>query len=492
MKLKPVRSRKYCLNLLFAGNKFSQYGFKKNALRCFLITNSYYSTTKWHILNEYSYLQLARFFFDVKNYYKSVVYQKYALNEAKSLDSIDKHNNIVNEFARILKTIDLEKKNNLITEDFYQKIFEDSENIYLPKLFLDKVDIFLDNDNCFRINSIEDKTMTSYADFYNSNSLDLDGNDSNNTKWSDLLEKINIKNKDHHYQMNMLSSIREKNNFRLYDCRFLERKNQLFNKKERFCFVGDVIFIVLEFENPLKILLDIKNIKPLYEFEPLSGNPEKNISMKKEESSEYLDIFMEKIEIPQLTQGKKCLLKIIPKIPGKLKVIGVQWNLFKMKTQIFFDFKGKKMKDGIKYDKNLKNIFEIFPNSSNLKINVDNFEENIYFGEIKKLNLTMKNDGAQKIKKLFLATSHPNFFGFSCKKFEDFEFNPGEVKVLTMMIRGSNLQKSEIKLLFKYILEENVHKTIRIILPLKVIFCLPIYNKKRFSLPSISQHMVIN
>lgn len=412
-------------------------------------------------------MQLARFFFDIKDYFQSVVYQKLALNEAKSLDSVDKHNNIVNEFARILKTIDTEKKSNLISEELYRKIFNDSQTIFLPKLVISKIDIFLESDQSSLINSLENYNLFVYADLYKSNTSEINLNDQN-TKWVDLLEKINSKNKSPNFQLNMISSIREKNNFKLYDCRFLEEKNQLFNKKERFCYVGDIICIILEFENPLKILLDIKNIKPLYEFEPLSGIAERNISEEKHQKSEYLEFTLEKIQIAQLSQSNKCFLKIVPKIPGKLKFIGVQWTLFKMKTQIFFDFKGKKLKDGKNYDKNLKNIFEIFPKSSNLKINIENFEDTIYFGEIRQLHLSMLNDGANKIKKLILATSHPNFFGFSCKKFEDLELDPGETKHLNLFLRGSYLQKSEIKLLFKYILEENIHKTIRIILPLKV------------------------
>lgn len=435
---------------------------KKNALRCFLITNTYYSSAKWHILNEYSYLQLARFFFDIKDFFQSVIFQKLALNEAKSIDSVDKHNNIVNEFARILKTIDNERKNKGISEEYYIKIFSESENINLPRVPTKKIDIFLESDNLFRVNIQENHLMKSFSD-------ELSFNMEDNVKWIELLEKINSKNKNPEFQMNILSSIREKSNFRLFDSRYIEEKNKLFNKKERFCYVGDTIFIVFEFENPLKIQLEVKNILPLYEFEPISGNLERNSNFFNEKASEYFDISIEKMMITPLSLGNQCFLKIVPKIPGKLKILGIQWTLFKMSSRYLFDFKGKKLKDGVSYDKNLKNVFEIFPRTSNLLISIEDFEETIYFGEIKTLNFRIKNSGAQKIKKLFLSTSHPHFFGFSCKKLEDCELDGGESKTLSLFIRGSFLQKTEIRLLFKYILEENFHKNLRIVLPIKVI-----------------------
>jgi len=389
-----------------------------------------------------------------------------ALNEARSLDSVDKHNNIVNEFARILKAIDIDRKNNSLSEDIYIKIFTETDNINLPRIVTQKIDIFLDTDNLFRVNAPENHLLKPFLDEYKANVVES-GDDG--VKWLELLEKVNSKNKDHSFQLNMTNSVREKNNFKLFDCKFLEEKNQLFNKKERFCYVGDTIYLVVEFENPLKILLDLKHIKALYEFEPLSGIPEKSMNMSSEKQSEYLELSMEKMQIQQLSNRNICFLKLVPKIPGKLKIMGLQWHLMKMNSRFIFDFKGKKLKDGLNYDKNLKNVFEILPKTSHLEVFVENFEETIYFGEIKTLQFRLKNSGAQKTKKLMLSTSHPHFFGFSCKKIEELELDSGETKILSLFIRGSFLQKTEIKMLFKYVLEENVHKTVRIILPIRVL-----------------------
>ena len=482
-----MRPRKYCLNLLFSGNKFSQFQLKRNALRCFLITNNFYSTSKWHVLNEYSYLQLARFFFDIKDFFQSVNYQKLALNEAKSIDSVDKHNNTVNEFARILKAIDIERKNNLIPDEIYQKIFTESFNINLPKISTQKIDIYLESDNFFRINSPETQIFRPFLEeFRSSNNLESSSSEEG-TKWLDLLEKVNSKNKDHSFQLTMTNSIREKNNFKLFDCRVLEEKNQLFNKKERFSYVGEPILIFVEFDNPLKIVLDLKYIKVLYEFETLSGVCEKNINFYHDKQSEYLDVPMEKMQIAQLSTGNVCILKIVPKISGKLKIIGVQWHLMKMNSRFIFDFRGKKMKDGVNYEKNLKNVFDILPKSSDLNIFLENFEDTIYFGEIKTLQIKLKNSGPQQIKKVLLSTSHPHFFGFSCKKIEDFELDSGESKGLSLFLRGSFLQKTEIKLLFKYVLEDNVHKSVRIILPIRV---LPSFNFTAYGYQLANEYLV--
>ena len=92
-------------------------------------------------------------------------------------------------------------------------------------------------------------------------------------------------------------------------------------------------------------------------------------------------------------------------------------------------------------------------------INIENFEENIYFGEIKNLRLLIKNTGSHLIKRMFIATSHPHYFGFSCKRIEDGEIEAGVNKMISLAVRGSFLQKTEIKVPFKYVLEENIHKT---------------------------------
>ena len=288
-----------------------------------------------------------------------------ALNEARSLDSVDKHNNIVNEFARILKAIDIDRKNNSLSEDIYIKIFTETDNINLPRIVTQKIDIFLDTDNLFRVNAPENHLLKPFLDEYKANVVES-GDDG--VKWLELLEKVNSKNKDHSFQLNMTNSVREKNNFKLFDCKFLEEKNQLFNKKERFCYVGDTIYLVVEFENPLKILLDLKHIKALYEFEPLSGIPEKSMNMSSEKQSEYLELSMEKMQIQHLSNRNICFLKLVPKIPGKLKIMGLQWHLMKMNSRFIFDFKGKKLKDGLNYDKNLKNVFEILTKTSHLEV----------------------------------------------------------------------------------------------------------------------------
>ena len=417
-----------------------------------------------------------------------------ALNEAKSGDSVDKHNNVVNEFARILKAIEIERKNAGISKENYERIYKENEVfIKLPRINAKKIDIFEENDKVFIGNLTENPVFKLFCE---ENAKENEENCEENVKWSDLLEKINGKNKEKGFLMNLTQNIKEKANFRLFDCKTLEEKNQIYNRKDRFSYVGETIYIGIEFENPLKIGLDLKNIEVLYEFEPISGNIEKNsekneeINDKNEEIyekneknneiigkntnfpdkiSDFVEISSENLQISPLSSQNECFLQIKAKIPGKLKVIGLKWTIFKMTSRFLFDFKGKKLKDGLNHDKNLKNSFEILPNSSILHVFVENWLENLYFGEISQVKLTLKNAGNEKISKIFIANSHPNFLGFSCKKL-DFELKSGEIKVVSFVIRGSFVKKTEIKILIKYIVDENIHKNIRILLPIKVFF----------------------
>ena len=101
--------------------------------------------------------------------------------------------------------------------------------------------------------------------------------------------------------------------------------------------------------------------------------------------------------------------------------------------------------------------------------------------------MKLKNSGPQQIKKVLLSTSHPHFFGFSCKKIEDFELDCGESKGLSLFLRGSFHQKTEIKLLFKFILEDNVHKSVRIVLPIRV---LPSFNFTAYGYQLANEYLV--
>lgn len=327
LKLKPIQYRKYCLNLLFAGNKYNQLTFKKNALRCILITNGFYTDTKWHIINEYSYLQLARFFSDIKDYFQSLKYQKFALNEARSQDSIDKHNNIINELGKIMKNLENDKKNNIFTEETFLKILNDSGKTFLPRVNVDSIDIAVESDKYF----IKNERKLDFSELYCK--IKKKNFESDDPTWLDLSELINSRNKDAQNQLNMTNHMREKNIMRLYDSFSLEEKNQLFNRKERFCYVDEPIYVVCYFDNPLKISLELKNIRLLYEFESndIMGNV-----------SELVNVSIEKMTLNALSNQNQCILKIVPFSTGKLKLIGIEWIVFKINTQYIFNFKGKK------------------------------------------------------------------------------------------------------------------------------------------------------
>lgn len=369
-----------------------------------LLTIPFYNETKWHVINEYSLLLISKLFTDIKLYSKSLVYQKLALNEAKSQDSIEKSNNILHELSKSLKNLEIDRKNGVFSEIDYQKILNESGRIFLPRINEETVDIMLESDKYSFKNEKKTIYLQPIAKLLKSKTVNEDS-----FKWIELFESTSSKIKDPKYQLSMSNNLRDKTIMRLYDAHSLEEKNQLFNRKERYCYVEEVIYVVFTFENPLKVSLDLKNIKLIYEFD--------NDDLIRE-PTELIEYKNEKITINQQSNDIDFVLKVIPKATGKLKIIGLEWNIFTLNTQNNFSFRGRKMKDGKSHEKNLKNVFEVLPKSSNLLITLINYEEEIYFHEIKTLKIELHNSGSQIIEKIFFTISHPSFFGFAFKELD--------------------------------------------------------------------------
>lgn len=384
-----------------------------------LLTNPFYNDTKWHVINEYSLLSISRLFTDIKLYSQSLVFQKFALNEAKSLDSIEKSNNILHELSKSLKYLENDRKNGILSESDHQKILNESGRIFLPRINEETVDIILEFDKYFLKNEKKINYLKPIAKLLKSQ---IKPANEDGLKWIELFESTNSKIKDPKYQLSMSNNLRDKTIMRLYDTHSLEEKNQLFNRKERYCYVEEGIYVVFTFENPLKVSLDLKNIKLIYQFD--------NDDLIRE-PTELIEYKNEKITINQQSNDIEFSLKIIPKATGKLKIIGLEWNIFSLNTQNNFSFIGRKLKDGKSYEKNLKNIFEVLPKCSNLLITFINYEEEIYFQEIRSLNLDLQNSGSQIIEKIFLTTSHPSFFGFAFKELDCCPLEPNNLQKVT-------------------------------------------------------------
>ena len=133
-----------------------------------------------------------------------------------------------------------------------------------------------------------------------------------------------------------------------------------------------------------------------------------------EEAEQPVKLMTEDIKLNAL-KSSEVFLKIKPLKPGNLLIKGLKWEFLNLESFYHFDFKGKILKDGKTFEKNLKNQLTVLPNDTKMEINFKNYDENIMFGECKQQEISFVNKGTSKISQIIIATSHSQIFGFQTK-----------------------------------------------------------------------------
>ena len=147
---------------------------------------------------------------------------------------------------------------------------------------------------------------------------------------------------------------------------------------------------------------------------------------------ELVETETKELQISNNSKDVRCVLLIKPKVQGFLRVSGITWDLMGLPIKYFFDLKGKKNKDGQTFEDNLKNCFEIVANTTKMTYAVENYEENVYYGEIRPFYLVLKNEGIDRIDKVLISTSASHIFGFNQLNLA-INLEPGqETKVFTI------------------------------------------------------------
>ncbi len=67
-------------------------------------------------------------------------------------------------------------------------------------------------------------------------------------------------------------------------------------------------------------------------------------------------------------------------------------------------------------EKNHKNVIEVEEPSSKLEIFFEDYDPKIFFGQIKKLKIILKNVGKNTIKKILFTNSNAQLFGHALEE----------------------------------------------------------------------------
>ncbi|KAL4445503.1 hypothetical protein ABPG74_004577 [Tetrahymena malaccensis] len=443
LKQKPSRFRKYCQNLLYAGYQFGKYKFRHHALRCFLIIYQEYESSKWTWLQDFLYKQLAKYFLEISDFKKSYKFVKLMLKNVERRDSLEKHQQTITDTELFLSAF--EKTDNFPFKD------DDQSYIPLPEVSQKSLDIILSDEMLFdrsnqKLSTFQSMSMPGVLSF-----MHFSEREKSVMNWDEMGLKL-LNNSQLKDSMSRQEIERENCILKSFSALCTEDKQSSFDvrgdpkQQFRIAYIDEMIMIKFELSNPLRKNFKIEEFSLFYDFEPETGD-DATVNPPIQELKQQLEIG----ELKKLQVG----IKIIPKCKGTLTIKGFKWKVFKIPVIFQFDIKGKLQKDGITRFNNFSNRIKIFPSTGKLILRAINFENKLFFGEVKPLVLELKNEGCFPIKDIRIIFSEPYTYGKSHLNLPNLVIQPGATHVEKIFIRSSSSKECLIKFLIAYRSENN-------------------------------------
>ncbi|PSS15857.1 Trafficking protein particle complex subunit like [Actinidia chinensis var. chinensis] len=217
------------------------------------------------------------------------------------------------------------------------------------------------------------------------------------------------------------------------------------HKESNVCVAGEAVKIEIGFKNPLQIPISISGASLICEHSTRSdkieadatsltnenGNNDRfrNIASSGECSSDASSFIVSEVDI-SLGGGETLLvqLSVTPKLEGTLKIVGVRWKL-SGSVAGFYNFnsdlvKKKVAKRRSKMKQSMTDNLEFMVIKALPKVEgfIRHLPKTVYAGDLRSLDLVLKNPSAISVKNMKMKISHPRFLIIGNQEVMDREF----------------------------------------------------------------------
>ncbi|XP_057951278.1 uncharacterized protein LOC131146026 isoform X2 [Malania oleifera] len=233
---------------------------------------------------------------------------------------------------------------------------------------------------------------------------------------------------------------------------WLESQPKLISKqyeKSNVCVAGEAIRLNIEFKNPLQISISIANASLICELTAKSDEVESGVnssttellnddefrkstasrSVCRELNSETSSFILSEANL-SLAGGETIVaqLTVIPKIEGILKIVGVRWKLSGYLVG-FHDFESspvkKKLAKGRRKSKHSPRDylnFIVIKSLPKLEGTIHHLPKKVYMGDLRRLDLELRNQTEFPVKNMKMKISHPRFLSIGNQEILNMDF----------------------------------------------------------------------
>lgn len=202
--------------------------------------------------------------------------------------------------------------------------------------------------------------------------------------------------------------------------------------------INEPVQVSVKVRNPLHIVLNLKNIYLLWQFEADAGKFSNEI--KKNDGDAYVKTHLIKTAILQATATQELILAVTPVSTGILKLNGICYCLISTGTtqSELMQVKGRQ-----KFDTKSLLLTEIaikiLPPAPCLQVHFTEIQSDVLCNEIQKVTVDLRNVSTEPLQNVFFATSVPHLISaceFQLEK--DFEYTPIESAAIREKLARKN------------------------------------------------------
>ncbi|XP_014606212.1 PREDICTED: trafficking protein particle complex subunit 8 isoform X1 [Polistes canadensis] len=392
----PKMMRKYAFHAVLAGHRFSKAGQRKHSLRCYQQAYQVYRDRGWSLAEDHIHFTIGRQAASLKQVKESVKAFEKLLN-ANSKQPAPQQAAFLREF--------LHTHNLLLQEDA-------TNNQELPVLPLPLID-------SSKIKVLYGHLCESTEDSISASHVSLDDEETDDVRWSKMEEILIIEAQGTPPMIFKPSII-------LYSSisNNTVKPNAVLNEPVHFS---------IELHNPLHIPLPLSNVTLLWSFTSSdhSVTNETNV-LERSSESESVDTQVIHSIILHPVCKERIVLSLIPKQVGQVKVLGLKYNMsnpihamldapianpsISVAGKRLFEIKGPKLKNvkekpGVQiYAADYRLEMSVIKKAPYMQVYFSKLSSEMLCGEIKKVEVTLKNIGNAPLTNIYLTSVNAKLF----------------------------------------------------------------------------------
>ncbi|XP_048577205.1 trafficking protein particle complex subunit 8 isoform X2 [Nematostella vectensis] len=408
----PAMIRKYALNMILAGHRYSKSAQRKHALRCYQQALSVYNGKSWMLAEDHINFTLGRQSFNLRQLDDAQQSFRHLL-VYESQQSPQQQAAYLREFLFVFKQLMETRDKDKAKEDV------------LPNLPLPMLDSNATSTIRSYTSPSDGKDTEGRGEVLGLTSFEERFDSSLASRWKDLEEEV--------YESVNVTPIPPF--FRTHVSRLCSRTN---NSAKPPCVVKECVAVEVVFMNPLKIPLNLTNLKLLWTFTPSSGSDQ----VSNEFTSHEELVQTEVVGAFAISGGetKKARLTLRPQATGQLSITGLRYSLssvaigapvdedlgpgsepnaavsaVSMLGRLDLRVRGSRLnqtkieKTSILYGEDNRLNLQVVPAMPRLQVRFQKFPQRLLCGELVRTTAEFTNLGECSMSRLHLATTTPEY-----------------------------------------------------------------------------------